>query len=202
PRAWRSSWSCSPWRSSRCCRGRGARSRSGSSSRSGPPPRSRSLSACARRSSITYRVAHRPTIRAANGLVASGHPLATSAGLAALRDGGSAVDAAIAAAAVSAVTLPSATSIGGDVFALVYDARRREVVAYNGSGAAPAAIDVERLRASGYPAHGAVMSTVPGCIGAWGDMMEAHGRLGLDRALAPAISYAEDGFPVTDHLSH
>jgi gamma-glutamyltranspeptidase/glutathione hydrolase len=146
-------------------------------------------------------VAHRPTIRAANGLVASGHPLATSAGLAALRDGGSAVDAAIAAAAVCAVTKPSATSIGGDVFALVYDAHRREVIAYNGSGAAPLAIDVDALRASGYPARGAVMSTVPGCVAAWSDMIEAHGRLGLDRALAPAIAYADEGFPVGDRLS-
>jgi gamma-glutamyltranspeptidase/glutathione hydrolase len=133
--------------------------------------------------------------------VASGHPLATSAGLAALRDGGSAVDAAIAAAAVCAVTKPSATSIGGDVFALVYDARRRETVAYNGSGAAPAAIDADALRASGYPARGAVMATVPGCVAAWSDMMEGHGRLGLERVLEAAVGYAEDGFPVSDLLS-
>ena len=146
-------------------------------------------------------MAHRPTIRAANGLVASGHPLATSAGLDVLREGGSAVDAAVAAAAVCAVTKPSATSIGGDVFALVYDARRRETIAYNGSGAAPRAIDVESLRASGYPERGAVMATVPGCVAAWSDMIEAHGRLGLERVLAPAIGYAEDGFPVSDLLS-
>ena len=75
---------------------------------------------------------YRPTVRAANGIVASGHHLATAAGLAALRDGGSAVDAAIAAAAVCAVVLPQRTSIGGDVFALVYDARARTVTAYNG----------------------------------------------------------------------
>ena len=111
------------------------------------------------------------------------------------------MDAAIAAAAVCAVTKPAATSIGGDVFALVYDARRRETIAYNGSGSAPRAVDVEALRASGYPARGAVMATVPGCIGAWSDMIEAHGRLGLDRALAPAVAYAEEGFPVGDVLS-
>jgi gamma-glutamyltranspeptidase/glutathione hydrolase len=146
-------------------------------------------------------MAHRPTVRAANGLVATGHPLATSAGLAALREGGSAVDAAIAAAAVCAVTKPSATSIGGDVFALVYDARRREVIAYNGSGAAPRGLDIEALRASGYPAQGAVMATVPGCVAAWSDMLDAHGRLGLDRALASAVAYAEEGFPVSALLS-
>lgn len=146
-------------------------------------------------------MAHRPTVRAANGAVATGHQLATAAGLAALRDGGSAVDAAIAAAAVCAVVKPSATSIGGDVFALVYDASRREVLAYNGSGAAPRAIDVAALRGSGYPQRGAVMATVPGCVAAWGDLMAAHGRLGLDRALAPAIGYAEDGFPVGPALT-
>ena len=141
-------------------------------------------------------MAHRPTVRAANGAVATGHGLATAAGIAALRDGGSAVDAAIAAAAVCAVVKPSATSIGGDLFALVYDARRREVLAYNGSGAAPRALDVEAVRASGYAARGARISTVPGCVAAWADMSAAHGRLGLERALAPAIAYADDGFPV------
>jgi len=82
-------------------------------------------------------VTTRPTVRAANGLVASGHHLATSAGLAALREGGSAADAAVAAAAVCAVVMPHRTSIGGDMFALVYDTRSRDVTAYNGSGAAP-----------------------------------------------------------------
>lgn len=144
---------------------------------------------------------HRPTVRAANGVVASGHGLATEAGIAALREGGSAVDAAIAAAAVCAVVKPSATSIGGDVFALVYDARRREVIAYNGSGAAPAAIDVEALRRQGFPERGAIIATVPGCVAAWSDMVEAHGRLGLERDLAPAVSYAADGFPVSSLLS-
>ncbi len=146
-------------------------------------------------------MAHRPTVRAANGAVAAGHPLATEAGIAALREGGSAVDAAIAAAAVCAVTKPSATSIGGDVFALVYDARQREVFAYNGSGAAPRSIDVDALRSSGYPVRGAVMATVPGCVAGWSDMLAAHGRLGLDRVLAPAIGYAEDGFPLGPVLS-
>ncbi len=144
---------------------------------------------------------HRPTVRAANGVVASGHHLATSAGIAALRDGGSAVDAAVAAAAVCAVVKPSATSIGGDVFALVYDARRREVIAYNGSGAAPASIDVEAFRERGFPERGALIATVPGCIAAWADMVDAHGRLGLERALVPAIAYAADGFPVSSLLS-
>lgn len=143
---------------------------------------------------------HRPTVRAANGIVASGHHLATEAGVAALKDGGSAVDAAIAAAAVCAVVLPQRTAIGGDVFALVYDASARTVTAYNGSGAAPATVDAASFK-QGFGEQGVRLATVPGCVAAWGDMLADHGRLGLDRILAPAIGYAAEGFPVSDALS-
>ena len=142
----------------------------------------------------------RPTVRSVNGLVATDHHLATEAGLAALREGGSAIDAAVAAAAVCAVTQPHRTSIGGDLFALVYDASRREVSAYNGSGAAPRSLSRERF-ASGFPSEGGILATVPGVIAAYGDLMRDHGRLGLDRVLAPAIQYAEEGFPVSDGLA-
>ena len=135
-----------------------------------------------------------------NGLVATDHHLATAAGLGILREGGNAVDAAIAAAAVCAVTQPHRTSIGGDLFALVYDARTREVTAYNGSGAAPSALDVDRF-AGGYPSEGALIATVPGVVAAWGDLARDQGRLGLDRDLAPAIQYADQGFPVSDGLA-
>jgi gamma-glutamyltranspeptidase/glutathione hydrolase len=144
---------------------------------------------------------HRPTVRAANGIVATGHHLATAAGLQVLRDGGSAVDAAIAAAAVCAVVLPHRCSIGGDVFALVYDAKTRNVTAYNGSGAAPAEVDSMAFVHRGFGDRGARLATVPGCVAGWADMIEDHGRLGLDRALAPAIAYAAEGFPVSDVLS-
>jgi gamma-glutamyltranspeptidase/glutathione hydrolase len=142
----------------------------------------------------------RRTVRAANGLVASGHHLATSAGLAALHEGGSAADAAVAAAAVCAVVMPHRTSIGGDIFALTYDARSREVTAYNGSGAAPHSIDPESFD-GGFPAHGAAVATVPGLLAGLADLIADQGRLGLDRALAPAIGYAENGFPVSDVLA-
>ena len=145
-------------------------------------------------------MSYRPTVRSANGIVASGHHLATAAGLAALRDGGSAVDAAIAAAAVCAVVLPHRCAIGGDVFALVYDARTRSVTAYNGSGAAPLSVD-EMAFVHGFGDRGARLATVPGAVAAWADMLADHGRLGIDRALAPAIRYAAEGFPVSDVLS-
>jgi gamma-glutamyltranspeptidase/glutathione hydrolase len=145
-------------------------------------------------------VTTRPTVRAANGLVASGHHLATSAGLATLREGGNAADAAVAAAAVCAVVMPHRTSIGGDMFALTYDARSRDVTAYNGSGAAPHALEPESVGAA-FPPHGASVATVPGLIAGLADLIADHGLLGLDRALAPAIGYAENGFPVSDVLA-
>jgi gamma-glutamyltranspeptidase/glutathione hydrolase len=133
-------------------------------------------------------------------LVASGHHLATSAGLAALRDGGNAADAAVAAAAVCAVVMPHRTSIGGDMFALVYDARSRDVTAYNCSGAAPHALEPDSF-GTAFPAHGAAVATVPGVLAGFADLIADHGHLGLDRALAPAIGYAESGFPVSDVLA-
>jgi gamma-glutamyltranspeptidase/glutathione hydrolase len=145
-------------------------------------------------------VTTRPTIRSVNGLVATDNHLATAAGIAVLREGGSAVDAAVAAAAVCTVTQPHRTGIGGDLFALVYDARTREVQAYNGSGAAPRSLDRDAF-ADGYPKGGPRVATVPGVLAAFADLMDDHGRLGLERALAPAIQYAEEGFPVSDGLA-
>jgi gamma-glutamyltranspeptidase/glutathione hydrolase len=145
-------------------------------------------------------VTTRPTVRSVNGLVATDHHLATAAGLAILQAGGSAVDAAVAAAAVCAVTQPHRTSIGGDLFALVYDASKREVTAYNGSGAAPASLSRDSF-GSAYPTEGAILATVPGVVAAWGELLRDHGRLGMDRVLASAIQYAAEGFPVSDGLA-
>lgn len=135
-----------------------------------------------------------------NGLVATDHHLATAAGVAVLQEGGSAVDAAVAAAAVCAVTQPHRTSIGGDLFALVYDSSSRAVTAYNGSGAAPRSLRGEEFN-GGFPTEGARIATVPGVVAAWGDLVRDHGRLGMDRALTPAIRYADEGFPVSDGLA-
>ena len=100
----------------------------------------------------------RPTIRSVSGLVATDNHLATAAGLAVLREGGNAVDAAVAAAAVCTVTQPHRTGIGGDLFALVYDARTRDVQAYNGSGAAPTSVARESFP-HGYPKGGPRVAT-------------------------------------------
>lgn len=135
------------------------------------------------------------------GMVASPHYLATEAGVAVLRRGGSAMDAAIATNAVLAVVMPYVCGLGGDLFALVYDARDRSLSGLNGSGRAPAEATLERVReAAGsatMPTHGPLSITVPGCVEAWGRLHERFGRLPLADILTDAIHYAGDGFPIS-----
>ena len=136
-------------------------------------------------------------------MVATPHMLASVAGLEALSEGGSAIDAAIAANAVLTVVYPDQTSIGGDCFLLFYEAATKTLHALNGSGRAPKAANREALRASGHasmPARGIHSVTVPGTIDAWATAHERFGRLEWTRLLQPAIGYARDGFPVTPNL--
>ncbi|MFI0608052.1 MAG: gamma-glutamyltransferase family protein [Anaerolineae bacterium] len=134
------------------------------------------------------------------GMVATSQPLAVVAGLEILAAGGSAADAAVATAAALNVTEPTSTGIGGDAFALHYDADGGSVTALNGSGRAPGALTLERLAREGFgdqlPAFHAHTVTVPGACAAWCDLIARHGRLPLARVLAPAIRLAEEGFPV------
>lgn len=142
---------------------------------------------------------HRATTLATHGIVASPHYLASQAGLSILRDGGSAVDAAIAANAVLQVVFPFVVGLGGDLFLLLYDSKSGGLHALNASGRAPAAATIERYHALGYehmPRFGIHAVTVPGCVGGWAAATARFGRLGLARLLAPAIQYAEEGFPV------
>jgi gamma-glutamyltranspeptidase / glutathione hydrolase len=139
---------------------------------------------------------------AGDGMAATSHPLATQAAIETLRAGGTAADAAVTAVATLCVVEPHMTGIGGDCFCLV--ARPGAPVwGYNGSGRAGAAARIEALRDQGLREIGlddihAV--TVPGAIEAWANILAAHGRFGLDRALAPAIRYAEGGFPVAPRV--
>lgn len=134
------------------------------------------------------------------GMVATSQPLAVAAGLEVLAAGGNAADAAVAVAAALNVTEPTSTGIGGDAFALYYEAATRRVYALNGSGRAPRALTLERLRregfAEGLPPFHPYTVTVPGACAAWCDLVERFGRLDLSRVLAPAIRLAEEGFPV------
>ena len=148
--------------------------------------------------------AHRPVAYGFHGLVAAAHPLATQAGLEVLKGGGNAVDAAIAVNAVLAVVQPHQCGLGGDLFALLYDARSGEVSFLNGAGRSGSGAAVEALRARGLaavPLIGPLAVSVPGCADAWGALASRYGTRSLGELLKPAIALAADGFPVSDLLA-
>jgi gamma-glutamyltranspeptidase/glutathione hydrolase len=140
------------------------------------------------------------------GMVAASQPLAAAAGIESLAQGGSAADAAVATAAALNVTEPGSTGLGGDCFALYYQAETRQVYALNGSGRAPASLTLERLAEAGFtgelPQFHPYTITVPGACAGWCDLVERFGRLPLSRTLAPAIRLAEGGFPVAPITAH
>jgi gamma-glutamyltranspeptidase/glutathione hydrolase len=139
-----------------------------------------------------------PLVRGGHGAVVAPHHLATAAGLAMLRAGGHAVDAAIATNAVLGVVLPSACGIGGDAFWLNWDEATGVQTALNGSGRAPASADPGRMVNQGLanlPYRGPLTITVPGAVRSWGDAHARHGRLSRTDVLEPAIRLATDGFP-------
>ena len=138
------------------------------------------------------------------GVVAAESPLAAQAGAVVLARGGHAADAAIAANAVMGVVAPMMNGVGGDLFAIVHDARTGTVHGLNASGWAPAAMTIDFLTARGItamPQHGIHPVTVPGAVAGWMALHEKFGRLPLDTVLAAAIGHAEDGFPVPEITS-
>jgi len=140
---------------------------------------------------------------AEHGMAATSHPLATLAALDILRTGGNAVDAAVAAVAVQSVVEPHMTGIGGDCFAMLALAGR-PALSLNGSGPAPAAIRLDTLRGrnlTAIPETSPEAVTIPGAVDAWCQLINQYGRLGLGEVLAPAIGYAEQGFPVTPRVA-
>ncbi|MEK6711558.1 MAG: gamma-glutamyltransferase, partial [Nitrospinota bacterium] len=144
----------------------------------------------------------RSPVFAQSGVVAASQPLAAGAGLQVLREGGNAVDAAIATAAVLNVVEPQSTGIGGDMFMLYWSARERKLFGLNGSGRAPKAATLARYREAGFqkmPDAGVFSATVPGAVDGWCAALErcGGGKMNLKALLAPAIHYAEKGFPVT-----
>jgi gamma-glutamyltranspeptidase/glutathione hydrolase len=146
----------------------------------------------------------RSPVFAANGLCATSHPLAAKAAVSVLEAGGNAVDAAIAGAVLLGICEPQMTGLGGDCFALVKPAGSEEPVALNGSGRAPKALDAADLRARGLakvPEYGPEAVTLPGAVDAFCRLSERFGSWGLDRVLAPAIRYAEEGVPVAPRVA-
>src|SRR5438309_1796907 len=143
----------------------------------------------------------RSIVRAEHGMVASSQPLASQAGLEVLKRGGNAVDAAIAMAAVLNVTEPMMTGIGGGMFALVYWSKTGELKGLNASGRAPRALNLDQFAQRGIkamPDIGMEPITVPGAFDGWVTLLEEYGTMKLADLLAPAIEYADNGFPVME----
>jgi gamma-glutamyltranspeptidase/glutathione hydrolase len=140
------------------------------------------------------------TARGANGIVAAGHGLASDAALAVLKDGGNAADAAVVAALVLAVVCPYATSLGGDVYALVFDPKSGAMSGLNGTGCSPASADAARF-AQGVPGNGALAATVPGLLRGLADLHAKFGSRDFAALMAPAIRLAEEGFIVHRQLA-
>jgi gamma-glutamyltranspeptidase/glutathione hydrolase len=146
----------------------------------------------------------RSAVRGMNGMIATSQPLASAAGLRVLQQGGNAVDAAVAAAAVLCVVEPMMLSPGGDMFAIVWDAKKKELKALNASGRAPQAASIDELKKRGFdrmPTEGIHTVTVPGAVDGWAKLTERYGTMSLAQLLQPAIEYAERGFPVTDVIA-
>ena len=141
----------------------------------------------------------RSMVTARGGMVSTSNPLAAQSGLDVLRRGGNAADAAIATAAVLNVTEPASTGIGGDCFALYYDAATGEVSSLNGSGRSPAALTTDLIaerQISEWDVRDALAVTVPGAAQGWEDLLARHGRMTLADVLTYAIDYAKNGYPV------
>ncbi len=148
----------------------------------------------------------RPVTLSTRGMVACPHSLASAAGVDALRAGGSAVDAAIAAAGTLAVVYPHMCGVGGDAFWLLYDAKSREVAYLEGGGKAAASAKLDWFRSRGHqeiPFRGVLPATltVPGAVASWCEAHARFGKLPLKRDLEAAIHYAGEGFPITSRLA-
>ena len=145
----------------------------------------------------------RSIVTTRQGIVATEQPLASQAGAMVLAAGGNAIDAIVAANAVMGVVAPAMNGIGGDLFAIVYEAKSGKLYGLNASGWAPAAMSVAALRAKHpdaekVPKRGIDAVTVPGCVEGWEKLLTRFGRRQFADVLAPAIAYAENGFPVTE----
>ncbi len=155
---------------------------------------------------ITGRAfATRSEVIAKHGMAATSHPLATQIALDILKKGGSAVDAAIAANAALGLMEPTGNGIGGDLFAIVWDAKTQKLYGLNASGRSPRSLTLAYFKKKGYqkiPSHGPLPVTVPGCVDGWFELHQKFGRLPMDEILAPAIRYAREGFPVTELIAY
>ncbi len=152
-----------------------------------------------------HNFATRSEVLAQNGMVATSHPLATQIGLDILKDGGNAIDAAIAANAALGLMEPTGCGIGGDLFAIVWSAKDKKLYGLNASGRSPEKLDLEYFKSRGIekiPAYGALPVSVPGCVDGWFELHKKFGSMKTEQIFAPAIAYAREGFPVTELIGY
>jgi gamma-glutamyltranspeptidase/glutathione hydrolase len=151
-----------------------------------------------------HNFATRSEIIAQNGMACTSQPLATQVALDILKAGGNAIDAAIAANAVLGLTEPTGNGIGGDIFAIVWDAKTKKLYGLNGSGRSPYELSLAYFKENGFtkiPAHGPHSVSVPGCVDGWFELNKKFGKLPMNEILAPAVKYAREGFPVTEVIA-
>jgi gamma-glutamyltranspeptidase/glutathione hydrolase len=161
-----------------------------------------------------WRAQSRAEVMAPHAMVTTSQPLAAQAGLRIMLNGGNAVDAAVATAAVLNLVEPMSTGVGADLFALIYVAKEKKLYVLNSSGMAPSGATVERLASLGYhadpanwgpgsgmPGRGILTVTVPGAAWGWGEVLARFGKLSFKEVLQPAIDYAENGFPVSQRIA-
>ncbi len=148
--------------------------------------------------------ASRSEVIARKAMAATSQPLATQAALEILRSGGNAIDAAIAANAVLGLVEPTGCGIGGDLFAIVWDAEKRELTGLNASGRSPKSLTLDHFRERGMeeiPYLGPLSISVPGAVDGWFELHGRYGQLSMAEILAPAIRYADEGFPVSEVIA-
>lgn len=147
----------------------------------------------------------RSEVIAEHGMACTSQPLATQVALDVLKAGGNAIDAAIAANAVLGLVEPISNGIGGDLFAIVWDAESKRLYGLNASGRSPGSLSIEYFRENAYdkiPAYGPLPVSVPGCVDGWFELQERFGSMEMDRILQAAISYAREGFPVSEIIAY
>jgi gamma-glutamyltranspeptidase/glutathione hydrolase len=161
-----------------------------------------------------WQAQSRSEVMAAHGMVVTSQPLAAQAGLRVLLEGGNAVDAAVAAAAALSVVEPMMVGVASDLFAMIYVAKEHKIYVLNSSGTAPTGATVERFNQLGYrwnpanwgptsgmPINGILPVTVPGTVWGWQSVEQRFGKLTLKETLAPAVQYAEGGFPISERIA-
>ncbi len=153
--------------------------------------------------------ATRSEVIAANGMVATSQPLATQIGLQVLKDGGNAIDAAIAANAALGLMEPTGNGIGGDLYAIIWHAQSEKLYGLNASGRSPKSLTLEKLKnelsvlkRDDIPPYGMLPISVPGTVDGWFEMHDKFGKMPMKNILKPAINYANNGFPVSELIAY